>query len=163
MQTCPTDHFRKSYGLALQFAYRNGTEIRQFKLAYSGDIGSCDKFVKLGQNSDLLIHEGTFQSEMKEYAEKHRHSTIDMALEQSRKMQAKYTILTHFSNRYHIIPYIDGELDANTGIAFDYMEVTPDDFPRLSSLYTKYKEIFPDITEQLQRKTFNYLTKDQWE
>ncbi|XP_055306097.1 zinc phosphodiesterase ELAC protein 2-like [Sitodiplosis mosellana] len=163
MRTCPTDHYRKSYALALEFSYRNGTDMGRFKLAYSGDIGSSDEFVKLGQNSDLLIHEGTFQSELKDYADRHRHSTIAMALEQSRKMQSKHTILTHFSSRYHIIPYIEGELDANTGIAFDYMEVTPDDFPRLSSLYAKYKENFPSAAEQLERKTFNYLSKSEWE
>lgn len=157
MRTCAVDHFKKSYALTMEFTYRNGDKMKKFKLSYSGDGGRCDDFVKLGQNSDLLIHEATFQSEMIELAKKHRHSTVEMAIEQGQKMNAKYTILTHFSTRYHIVPYIEGKLDDKIGIAFDFMEVTPDDLPRLSSLYAKYTECFPDAVESLKRKTKNYL------
>lgn len=163
MKTCAVDHFRKSYALALEFSYRNDAETGKFKLAYSGDTGPCDDFVKLGKNYDLLIHEATFQSELKDQAEKHHHSTIAMAIEQSRKMQAKHTVLTHFSSRYHIIPYIEGKLDENIGIAFDYMEVTPDDLPRLNSLYEKYEQTFVHAAEHLKRKTMNYLSNSGWE
>lgn len=161
MKTCSVNHYRKSYALALEFPYRNGHQMGKFKLAYSGDTGSSEDFVKLGTNVDLLIHEATFQNELKDFALKHRHSTIDMAIEQSQKMQAKHTILTHFSSRYHIIPYIEGTLDDNIGIAFDYLEVTPDDLPRLSSLYPKYRDTFPNVFEHLGRKTRNYL--NNWE
>lgn len=161
MKTCKVNHFRESYALALEFIYRNGDQTGKFKLAYSGDTGPSEAFVKLGQNVDLLIHEATFQSELEEFALKHRHSTINMAIKQSKKMQAKHTILTHFSSRYHIIPYIKEKLDDNIGIAFDYLEVTPDDLPRLSSLYPKYKENFPNVYDYLGRKTRNYL--NNWE
>lgn len=161
--TCPVEHFRKSYALALTFPYQNGGKRELFKLAYSGDTGSSEEFVKLGKNADLLIHEATFQDELKEMANKHRHSTISIALEQSRKMQAKHTILTHFSSRYHILPYLGRDLDKNTGIAFDYMEVTPQDLPRLSSLYPKYQQIFPKVERKLQQRTRNYLLEDGWD
>lgn len=141
METCAVNHYRKSYALTMEFSYRNGNKTEKFKLSYSGDTGRCDDFVKLGQNSDLLIHEATFQNEMIEHAEKYFHSTIGMAIEQSQKMNAKHTILTHFGKRNHIIPHIEGKLD-KTGIAFDFMEVTPDDLHRLSSLYAKYNECF---------------------
>lgn len=157
MKTCPVEHFRKSYALSMTFPYQNGDRREFFKLAYSGDMSKCSEFVKIGKNSDLLIHEATFQNEFIEFAKKHRHSSLSMAIEQSKEMQAKHTILTHFSSRYQILPYIDEQLDSNIGIAFDYMEVTPSDLPRLSSLYEKYQAAFPGVVRNLQRKTKNHL------
>lgn len=162
MKTCRVNHFRKSYALAMEFSYQNGDKNEMFKLAYSGDTGLCDAFVKLGHEADLLIHEATFQNELNDSAINTRHSTISMALQQSKRMRAKFTILTHFSSRYHILPYITEKLD-KTGIAFDYMEVTLDDLPKIESLYEEYKNAFPGITQKLKQKTKNYLINSGWE
>lgn len=155
MKTCAVNHFRKSYALAMEFTYQHETEMRKFKLSYSGDTGPSDDFVKLGQNSDLLIHEATYENEAAKIAQKMRHSSTAMAIEQGQKMKAKHTILTHFSKQYHFIPNIEGKLDDKTSIAFDYMEITPDDLPRLNSLYAKYKECFP-ANADLKHQTYNY-------
>lgn len=151
--------------MTLIFPYQNEGKLKLFKLAYSGDTGPSKEFVKLGQNADLLIHEATFQDELIETATKYRHSTISIAMEHSRKMQAKHTILTHFSSRYHILPYIEkgNQLDKNTGIAFDYMEVTPSDLPRLNSLFDEYQKMFPEVAKKLQQKTRNYLIDEGWD
>lgn len=151
------DHFRKSYALAMTFPYQNNGKRELFKLAYSGDTGLSPEFVQIGRNADLLIHEATFQTELNETAMKYHHSTSAMAIEQAESMQAKHTILTHFSARYHALPYIRNELKDNIGIAFDYMEVMPNDFPRLSSLFARYQEAFPDIENSLEQKTRKYL------
>lgn len=163
IQTCPVEHFRKSYALSLTFFYQNNGKSGIFKLTYSGDTGPSDDFVKLGANADLLIHEATFQDELKDLAEKNRHSTVSMAIEQSQKMRAKYTILTHFSSRYHILPYIGVGLPANTSIAFDFMEVTPSDLPRLNSLHSQYQDAFPEVNKSLEEKTRKYLLRGGWE
>lgn len=147
MKTCLTKHSRDSYGLALNINHQNG----QFKLAYSGDTASCTDFVELGRDCNLLIHEATYGKDMKKYAKKCNHSTVNIALKQSRQMKAKYTILTHFSSRYPVIPCYGKTLDNNAGIAFDFMEISPDDLPKLNSLYKKYNNAFTDINLQLYR------------
>lgn len=154
--SCPVEHFRKSYAYSLTFPYMEHGKRKQFKLAYSGDTSLNKDFTRIGQNADLLIHEATFQDELKETAIKYRHSTFEMALQQAKNMSANHTILTHFSSRYHILPYIQNDLKGNIGIAFDYMEVTPNDLPRLNSFVNKYREAFPDIENSLQQKTMNY-------
>ncbi|XP_031635353.1 ribonuclease Z, mitochondrial-like [Contarinia nasturtii] len=156
LKTCAVNHFKKSYALTMNFSYRNGDNVGTFRLAYSGDTGPSDDFVKLGHKADLLIHEATFQDALTDVADKFRHSTMSMALEQSRRMEAKHTILTHFGSRYHILPYIEN-IDENTGIAFDYMEITPDDLPRLGSLIAQYQNAFPGALKRLEQKTKNYL------
>lgn len=155
IKTCAVEHYKKSYALAMSFSYRDGDKVENFRLAYSGDTGLSDDFVKLGYKADLLIHEATFQNVLRDLADKFRHSTISMALEQSKKMQAKHTILTHFSSRYHIIPYIE-DLDENAGLAFDFMEVTLDDLPKLHSLVEQYHKAFPGAMKILERKKMNY-------
>lgn len=159
MIACPVEHFRMSYALALTIPYYNGNKRELFKVAYSGDTGLCDEFVEIGQNVDLLIHEATFQNELTYIAKGSNHSTVKMALLQSQRMRAKHTILTHFSTKYNILPYIEGALSENTGIAFDYMEVTPSDLPRLGSLYTDYRNTFPDIEKSLEMKARKYKIK----
>lgn len=163
IRTCAVNHFRESCAVSLIFPYQNNGKSDLFKLAYSGDTGPCDDFVKIGTDADLLIHEATFQDELRDFAEKHRHSTAAMAIEQSRKMQAKYTILTHFSSRYHLLPYIGCELDENIGIAFDFTEITPSDFPKLNRLFHQYQKTFPEVTRKLLARTKNYLNRDAWE
>lgn len=144
--------------------YQNAGQHGQFKVAYSGDTGSSDAFAKIGQNADLLIHEATYQSELKELAQKHNHSTVGMAIEQSRRMHAKYTILTHFSSRYTILPYIrpDEVAGDNVGIAFDYMEIQPNDLPRLNALIGKYQEAFPAVKVPLEQQTQKYLIQNKF-
>lgn len=161
--TCPVKHYRKSYALSMTIPYRNGDKHELFKVAYSGDTGSSDAFVKIGRNADLLIHEATYQSELNELAQKHKHSTVAMAIEQAQRMHAKYAILTHFSGRYAILPYIrPNELTDNVGIAFDYMEVQPKDLSRLNALVHKYHEAFPTAKEPLEQRTKKYLMKNQF-
>lgn len=156
MATCPVEHFRKSYAMSMTFAYQNGDKSEAFKLAYSGDTGPSEEFVKIGKNANLLVHEATFQNELKEMAQKYHHSTTALAIAHAQNMNAKHTILTHFGARYHVLPYINDELMYNMGIAFDFMEVTPNDFPRLKSLYDKYRDAFPHIQGSLEERTRNY-------
>lgn len=161
MVTCDAHHYRKSYAVAMTFSHINYGKQENFKLAYSGDIGQSGDFVKIGAGADLLIHEATFQDELIKNAKQARHSTFSMALEQSKRMRAKHTILTHFSQRYSVLPYINENADASPVIAFDYMEVTPQDLPRLSSLLEQYKKAFRYHTDVLKQKTRNYISNNR--
>jgi len=70
------------------------------KITYSGDTAPCNDLVKLGEYSDVLIHEATFSKNLTDIAIEKKHSTsIDAAII-AKKMNAKQLILTHISSRY---------------------------------------------------------------
>ena len=70
------------------------------KITYSGDLIPSDSLIKLGKDSDILLHEATFAKELAHIAAEKKHSTsVDAALS-AKKMNAKKLILTHISSRY---------------------------------------------------------------
>lgn len=79
----------------------------------------------LGTGSDLLIHEATFENALSSNASNSKHSTIGEALFVAKSMKAKFTLLTHFSQRYKYIPMNTETFSDNVGIAFDFMMVRP--------------------------------------
>lgn len=133
--------------------------MQSFKLTYSGDTKPCDELVKLGLNSTLLIHEATMEDELIEDALLKMHSTVSQAIEQSQKMNAKYTILTHFSQRYAKIPRIEQNLVENVGIAFDNMEVVLSDLNYLNILYPVMKRMFPSHWNEMAQKSIKRTQK----
>lgn len=137
LRTCRVNHFNTSYAISLATCDQNNQN--QFKLTFSGDTPPCEPLVKLGKNSTLLIHEATYPDEMIEKAIKNRHCTISQAIEQSRQMNAKHTILTHFSRHLREIAYFDSKLAPDIGLAFDNMEIVESDLPKLGELYAKHK------------------------
>lgn len=77
-----------------------------FKFSYSGDCRPSDLFCLIGRNSDVLVHEATFDDGMEGDAIAKKHSTTGEALGVAIKMKAKNLILTHFSQRYQKIPVL---------------------------------------------------------
>ncbi|KAL9088642.1 MAG: hypothetical protein Q9159_002977 [Coniocarpon cinnabarinum] len=73
---------------------------QSFKLSYSGDTRPSRPFTFIGRNSHLLIHEATFDDDMRSEAFAKKHSTAGEALTVAKEMGAKLCILTHFSQRY---------------------------------------------------------------
>lgn len=99
-----------------------------WSIAYSGDTRPNPKFARLGKEVTCLIHEATFENDKLDEAVKKKHSTFSEAIQISRDMQARTTILTHFSQRYPKIPVskdlIDLDLEAACiGLANDFMRV----------------------------------------
>lgn len=84
---------------AVSITFKNG-----FKLSYSGDCRPSASFAEIGSNSDVLIHEATFDDHMMGDAMAKQHSTIGEALGVASAMRAKNVILTHFSQRYQKLP-----------------------------------------------------------
>ncbi len=70
------------------------------KVTYSGDTIPCESLIKLGRDSDILIHEATFSKELSDVAFEKKHSTSVDAANDAKKMNAKQLILTHISSRY---------------------------------------------------------------
>lgn len=152
-------HLEKSY--AISISVKQPDQQEDFKLTFSGDTIPCDSLVELGRNSTLLIHEATLEDTLANSAATKMHSTISQAIEQGEKMAAKYTLLTHFSQRYKILPPIKDELirNKNIGIAFDNMEVVPDDLSKLNDIYFKLKETYADELKRVEERSQRYARR----
>ncbi|XP_076073663.1 zinc phosphodiesterase ELAC protein 2-like isoform X2 [Mytilus galloprovincialis] len=132
----PVNHYACATGVSL--VHSSG-----WKIVYSGDTMPCQSLVEAGKDCDLLIHEATLQSDMAETAKELQHSTVKQALDIGNKMQAKYQILTHFSQRYHRIPLIeDNSSHKRFGLAYDLMKVKLSELSVLYDMINPLKEIF---------------------
>ncbi|KAG4074978.1 hypothetical protein HA402_014557 [Bradysia odoriphaga] len=154
--TCLVRHCPHAFGIAFEI---NADE--PFKITYSGDTIPCQELVRLGQNSTLLIHEATMEDELLEQAKHKMHSTVSQAIEQGAKMNAKYTLLTHFSQRYAKIPRLEGDISTNVGVAFDNMEVTGVDLKYLHVMFPTLKVLFTEHCELMENKAMKRMYKEQ--
>uniref|UniRef100_A0A182JMM4 Zinc phosphodiesterase ELAC protein 2 n=1 Tax=Anopheles atroparvus TaxID=41427 RepID=A0A182JMM4_ANOAO len=159
--TCRVRHCPHSFGLALKMVplgTHPDTGIEgDVKVTYSGDTMPCESLIQLGRDSTILIHEATMEDELAVEARLKMHSTLSQAIEQGKKMNARYTLLTHFSQRYAKIPRLRPEqqqagLGTDLGIAFDNMEVTLDDLPALCKFYPALKAMFISHFEEMEQK-----------
>ncbi|KFB53726.1 AGAP009743-PA-like protein [Anopheles sinensis] len=159
--TCRVRHCPHSFGLALKTVplgtHRDTGIEGDVKITYSGDTMPCESLIQLGRDSTVLIHEATMEDELAAEARLKMHSTLSQAIEQGRKMNARYTLLTHFSQRYAKIPRLRPEqqqsgLGTDLGIAFDNMEVTLDDLPALCKFYPALKAMFISHFEEMEQK-----------
>jgi ribonuclease Z len=97
LQTTWVSHCAGAQAVSIEFT--NG-----FKISYSGDCRPSKNFAFIGRDSDVLIHEATFEDGMEGDALAKKHSTTSEALGVAAQMRAKNVILTHFSQRYQKIP-----------------------------------------------------------
>lgn len=116
-----------------------------------------------GQNVDLLIHESTFETGLEVYASQMRHCTMAQAIDVGRRMNAKYTILWHFSQRYAKIPFLSETKAAdesekkdqqftNICISFDFMRLHLSDLPRACELVPIFESMFYDEWLTMKKK-----------
>lgn len=156
-------HCSHSYGIS--FEMKNVRRSASFpgntiKITYSGDTTPCQELVDIGMNSDLLIHEATFDDDRSEEAAVKRHSTISQAINAGRRMSAKLVILTHFSHRYVKVPLIKS-LPKNHAIAFDNMEVTLNDLPAMHLMYEPLKVIFKRQVDMMEQKVLRKKYREE--
>lgn len=81
-------------------------------------------------------------------------------------MKAKFTMLTHFSQRYCKLPIlteIEAEPVDNLGIAFDGMSVTPETFGHIRLAFPALKSIFAEAIREMETKKFQYSIKDDFD
>jgi ribonuclease Z len=105
--------------------------VKPLKISYSGDCRPSYHFSKIGLNTTVLIHEATFDDELKGDAKAKKHSTTSEALGIGAQMNAKAVVLTHFSQRYQKIPVLqtvqDGEQEDPLLNPKEVAEEVPDD------------------------------------
>ncbi|KAI0436550.1 beta-lactamase-like protein [Xylaria telfairii] len=123
--------------LATVFTFPSG-----LKIAYSGDCRPSDPFIQIGQGATILIHESTFDDELRGDAIAKKHSTMSEAIDVGRRMGARRILLTHFSQRYQKIPILEEDFEIHPDVraedkakvdevilvAFDYMRVKLGEF-----------------------------------
>lgn len=132
IQACRVSHCHGAMAVSLTFPHADTDpeNIRPLKVSYSGDCRPSHEFTLIGRNTTVLIHEATFDDELKGDALAKKHSTTSEALSIGARMNATAVVLTHFSQRYQKIPVLqtvqDGEQDDLPGS--NVMEdVQPDD------------------------------------
>lgn len=143
--------------LAAVFTFPSG-----LKIAYSGDCRpDLEDFIKIGQGATVLIHESTFDDDLQGDAIAKKHSTMSEAIEVSRRMGARRTLLTHFSQRYQKIPLMEQSLEvqpeAEDGdkaqkdevilVAFDHMRVKLGDFRKAQAFLPTLQRLFQDVQD----------------
>ncbi|EDW02052.1 GH20113 [Drosophila grimshawi] len=158
--TCLVRHCPHAYGISLTLhAQHEGEPV---KLTYSGDTMPCADLVQLGRNSTVLIHEATMEDDLEEEARIKTHSTVSQAIQQGRDMQAKHTILTHFSQRYAKCPRLPSSEDMqHVAIAFDNMQVTVDDLKHYHRLYPALLAMYAEYTEELEQRAVKRELKQE--
>ncbi|XP_029039212.1 ribonuclease Z, mitochondrial [Osmia bicornis bicornis] len=134
IDTIFVNHCKHAFGISITLKDNK-------KIVYSGDTMFCPNLIKLGENCDLLIHEATMDDGRESMAKRKLHSTTSEAIKAGKYMNAKFTLLTHFSQRYSKIPALPKE-EANVGLAYDYMEVKLPQLPLLPLFYPCLKVMF---------------------
>jgi len=134
-----------------------------YKVAYSGDTRPYQPFHDIcmwGGAPDLLIHEATMEHFMMYDALIKKHSTFTEAIEVGEKVGAKFTLLTHFSQRYAKMPSLEeiqGKPDV--GITFDTMVVRPDNMKMIPSIYPALARLLWDYKQDLDDRAEHYKAR----
>ena len=147
------DHCTHAYGVSL--VSRTG-----WKVVFSGDTVPCASVAEHAKDATVLIHEATFEEDMKAEAEFKRHSTVRDAVRIGTEANAYRTILTHFSQRHKNtlppkhglrgsccfrspkIPVIEADAHAGICVAFDLMSVNLSDLEMLPATVGPCQELF---------------------
>lgn len=119
-----------------------------FKFAYSGDTRPTQEFVRIGEGATLLLHEATFDDELRAEAVAKKHSTTSEAIKAGIDMGAKALMLTHFSQRYPKLPVIaeegHGKQKMKVALAFDMMKMKVGEIGRFEKFIPALRELYKD-------------------
>jgi len=138
--TCvPVLHCYHAYGAVIRLS-------DTVQIVFSGDTEPCDLLASMGKDATLLIHEATFEDAKVSEARSKRHSTISEGIQAGVKMNAQYTVLTHFSQRYPKQVIVDSNiLSSNVILASDLMTLNSEDLPKACMLMPTVMKVFDAI------------------
>lgn len=92
-ETIPVVHCPQSYAGLIE--HKDG-----WRVVYSGDTKFSEGLISRVSKATVVIHEATFNDELREQAKMRNHSTDKEAIITGIKLNAWRTVLTHFSQRY---------------------------------------------------------------
>lgn len=138
-QAVPVTHCAHAYAVIL-----DGTSFG--RVVYSGDCRPSTALAQAAKGADLLVHEATFEDGMEAEAAVKRHSTVGEALRVAAQMEARCTVLTHFSQRYPRIPPTPTEQAYQFPVifAFDYMILRQETLVAASKLTPALRLLYPE-------------------
>jgi ribonuclease Z len=96
------------------------------KIVISGDTTPCKEMITFSKDADVLVHEATFDSELKEIAQDYGHTTAFQAAEIAKKAQVEKLYLVHISPRYldhHVLENDARKIFNNSFVPKDFQEV----------------------------------------
>ena len=96
------------------------------KIVISGDTKKCKSMIEFSKYADVLVHDSTFESELKNIAEEYGHATARQSAEIAKKAKVERLFLTHFSPRYsdHKTLEKDARIEfKNSFVAKDFQEI----------------------------------------
>lgn len=96
------------------------------KISFILDTLPCKNAYKLAENSDLLVCEATYDSELEQKGEKYYHMTAKQAASIANRSNAGQLILTHISARYRDCDDVQSDARSifdNVKCAYDFMKV----------------------------------------
>jgi hypothetical protein len=70
-------------------------------------------------------------------------------------MNAKWTLLTHFSTRYGRVSVVNDVNEKNVGFSFDFMQLTSKNVEKINAVLPQLKVVFKeyaDIYEKVKQK-----------
>ncbi|QGI62528.1 hypothetical protein CEK26_006491 [Fusarium fujikuroi] len=140
----PVPHCWLSYGTELELT-------SGLRIAYSGDCRPSNEFARECEGAHLLVHECTFDDDMLAHAKKKGHSTMGEALEIARKMKARRTLLTHFSQRYVKADSLRRDERGQAGetlMALDLMSVKLGDFKKAAAFQPAIAMLMADASDK---------------
>jgi len=70
------------------------------RLVYTGDTRPCESVIEAARDADLLIHDGTFASDLADRAVETAHATAAEAAAVATEAGARRLVVTHVSTRY---------------------------------------------------------------
>lgn len=143
LQSVKVDHCAHAYGCALT-ASDAATGGAPWSLVFSGDTRPCPELIEAAKGATLLIHEATFDDELREEALAKKHSLTCEAVACGRDAGVYRTILTHFSQRYAKLPVIDDSFLDSTCIAFDLLTANLADLPAMPRLLPALQLLFKE-------------------
>lgn len=155
-------HCPGAFCVSFKFDYGELEEGKEFKLVYTGDTRPNHFLDELALNADLLIHEATLEHYMLDDCLSKKHSTFTEATECAQRVNAKFTILTHFSQRYpKFPPFEEFENEDTIGCAWDTMTVSPQTFRFIKPVYEAIKVRFSDEMSTLKELKDTYEYKSE--
>ena len=145
-------HCEESFGFFIENNV-NKEDPLYFKISFSGDTRPNNNFFNYTMHSTLLIHEGTFDSEMTEDAEEKMHSTVGQAISIGEENMSKYIAITHFSPRYMKTYSYKEEFDKKK-ILFtnDYLSFGLNELPVAYKYLKSFDEVINNIDENKKKK-----------
>ena len=95
-------------------------------IVISGDTTPYEKIIDFSKNADVLIHEATFDSSLKDISFEYGHTTAMQAAEIALKAKVERLFLTHISPRYLDNSVLEEEarkVFKNSFVPKDYEEI----------------------------------------